>query len=391
MEIKNQSKFEIQNGEWPNVFTCRFLEDGIVMYKEIGDKGTMAYLTNETIGKMAASFIGKPVCIDHQKITKDNYEDLRKNGTIVGNVIRVRKNEQDGWWWADFLVDTEAGRNRIKNEKDKVSCAYMVNDTTKGGLWHDINYDVEITDGFFTHLALVENPRYEGATIEEQIPAMLVNDKTAHLITYQEGKDMKNVLEFFQSLGNKKEKVDLTVAINGKEMPLSDVLETLMAETIKNTKTGLPEKIKIGEKEYTAEEVMNGFKKSLEVTHVKNCNCNAEDDMHKSDCPKYENSKAHKIAVAKNKKEEDMTPEEKELVKESEMKESKNSKDAMAQKAEELKNAKDKELMEFFNQLHNMANKSLPETTNAQAPAPRSRADRAAAFSAKVKENMGKK
>jgi Uncharacterized protein conserved in bacteria (DUF2213) len=392
MEIKNVSKFEIMNGDWPNVYTCRFLEDGIVMYKEMGKDGTMAYLTNETIEKMASSFIGKPVCIDHQKITKDNYEELRKNGTIVGNVIGVRKNAKDGWWWADFIVDTEAGRKRIDKEKDKVSCAYMVNDTTKGGLWHDIPYNVEIIDGFFTHLALVENPRYEGANIEEQLPAMLVNDKTAHLITYEEGKDMKNVLEFFQSLGNKKEKVDLTVAINGKEMPLSEVLETLMTETIKNTKTTAPEKIKVGDKEYTVEEVVNGFKKSLEAKNVKNCNCDGKDG-HKSDCPMYENSKADKLKNALAKNESDRTDEEKELVKESEkeMKESKNAKQLAEEKAKEIQNAKDKELMEFFNQLHKMANKPGEEVVNTQAPAPTSRAERAAKFSAKVKENLGKK
>lgn len=395
MEIKNSIiPFEIKNSaEWPNVFSCRFLEDGIVSYKDMEDGG-IAYLTNETIQKMVATFIGKPVCVDHQKITAENYEELRQSGVIVGNVIRIWKNPEDGWWWCDFLVDTEAGRQRIKNYKDKVSCAYKVLETKEGGLWHDIPYDAEITDGSFTHLALVENPRYEGSIIREQFPEVLCNGKAAFIITYREDNHM-NVIEFLKNVGNKKEKMDLNVVINGKEMPLSDVLETLMDAAVKNSKTpaDAPKEMEIGGKKYTMEDIVNGFKKFVENGEKKNCNCNAKEGAdHKSDCPMYENKKMNDkgtiLAAAKLKNEKDRTPEEKAMIEEEEKEitESKNKKDG------EMKNAKDKELNEFFNKLTEMANKvPAPEELLGDAPAPRSRTERANAFSDLVKKNMGKK
>ena len=41
----------------------------------------------------------------------------------------------------------------------------MITDEGEGGVYHDMKYDVEFMNGDFEHLALVENPRYEEATI----------------------------------------------------------------------------------------------------------------------------------------------------------------------------------------------------------------------------------
>ena len=47
-----------------------------------------------------------------------------------------------------------------------VSCSYDVKTADdKGGTENNIKYDMEFLDGVFTHLALVNNPRYERANI----------------------------------------------------------------------------------------------------------------------------------------------------------------------------------------------------------------------------------
>ena len=47
-----------------------------------------------------------------------------------------------------------------------MSCSYnitLAND--EGGLENNVHYDIEFLDGVFTHLAIVNNPRYERANI----------------------------------------------------------------------------------------------------------------------------------------------------------------------------------------------------------------------------------
>ncbi|MGO8695985.1 MAG: hypothetical protein ACLQMF_20165 [Rectinemataceae bacterium] len=79
----------------------------------------------------------------------------------------------DGWQWCDFLVwDDETQRN-IDERGFSVSCAYLPTETAEGGTWHEIPYGEEITDGTYLHLAIVEQPRYEGSLI-------FANSKGAH-------------------------------------------------------------------------------------------------------------------------------------------------------------------------------------------------------------------
>lgn len=54
----------------------------------------------------------------------------------------------------------------IENKGWSVSCAYdYTKADTSGGTENNIPYDIEFLDGEFNHLALVDNPRYEGANI----------------------------------------------------------------------------------------------------------------------------------------------------------------------------------------------------------------------------------
>ncbi len=362
---------EIKNSkEWPNLFSCNFLEDGIVSYEDM--EAGIAYLSNEAIERMAQSFIGKPVCIKHQKINPDNYEQLRRDGTIVGNVTRVWKNPEDGWWWCDFIVDTEEGRKRVLEYKDKVSCAYTVLDTKEGGVWHNIPYDVEVLEGSFTHLALVGNPRYEDSKITQPIPNMLlVNEKSAFIVKNKEDKEMFEFLT--KNKNGSKEKQEIFVLVNDKETPLGDVMKQLVeAVNSKAAPAANTQEFDIAGKKFTLAEIIEGFTAYNEKKNAKehkNCNCDAKgDEMHNEKCPMYEN---------KNDVDD---------------KDDKDDKKGTTADDKEMKNSKEKvkQMSEFFNELETLANSVQPSEELPNAPAPRSRSERAKLFSNKVKADMSR-
>ena len=105
--------------------------------------------------------VGVPVIINHKDITADNANDLR-----VGVVSNVWFDDKDGWYWCDGVIWDEAAQNLITDKGWSVSCSYdvkLADDT--GGTENNIPYDIEFLDGVFTHLAIVDNPRYERANI----------------------------------------------------------------------------------------------------------------------------------------------------------------------------------------------------------------------------------
>lgn len=105
--------------------------------------------------------VGVPVIINHKEINNDNADDER-----VGVVNSVWYDEKDGWYWCDGIIWDETAKNLITDKDWSVSCSYDVKTAdNQGGTENNIPYDMEFLDGVFTHLALVNNPRYERANI----------------------------------------------------------------------------------------------------------------------------------------------------------------------------------------------------------------------------------
>lgn len=157
--------------DWPSEYSCNFLEPGLVSYVDV-DAG-IAMLRKETILQMLPSFIGKPVIIDHIDVTPKDFEDH-----AVGYITKVWYDDYRNWAFCSFILKDDKAKEKVARGYS-VSCAYDVLSTAKGGEWHAIKYDEEITGGSGTHLALVTSPRYEGATIQEC--RMLVNSKKAKI------------------------------------------------------------------------------------------------------------------------------------------------------------------------------------------------------------------
>lgn len=74
---------------------------------------------------------------------------------------------EDGWYWCSGVLTDEEAVKLIEDGYN-VSCQYRITDYAENteGKFHNANpYDKEILNGVFEHLAIVENPRYEGAFI----------------------------------------------------------------------------------------------------------------------------------------------------------------------------------------------------------------------------------
>lgn len=388
MQLKNAK-------EWPEVYSCKFIEAGIVSYED-SDAG-IALLKKETIDKMAPSFIGRPVIIQHKNVNPDNFKVH-----AVGYVINVHFNPEDAWFYADFII-TEDEAKKCIDEGYSVSCAYNVIDVAEGGLWHDIKYDGEITEGSFTHLALVESPRYEDSKITKQLPAMLVNGKAAHISTKQEEIEM-SIFKLFKKKENEKQEVgELHVALNGKAVPLADVLlycinskplsfSQYKAENEKQCYMAKDEDIvdmnghtiSIGELKASYKMKTENEKKNANEKEEKPEDKEGKEMEAKKKNEKEEEEKKAKDEEKKNASEDKDKKKKEEEAKNAKEEEEKKEKEneAKEKEEEEKKNAKT-QADTFFLELKN-ASASAYEQDAPAVHAPRTRAERAAAFRAKT-------
>ena len=147
---------EVQNSkDWAKVYkACNFIEKGVCEYAD-----ERVYLSEETLFRCLPTIKGRPVIIDHKTgITPENMNDY-----AVGYVTGFNMQSACD---CDFVIFEDEGKAVIA-EGYSVSCAYKPKAFGPGGTWHNVPYDREITDLEYTHLALVQNPRYEDAKVYE--------------------------------------------------------------------------------------------------------------------------------------------------------------------------------------------------------------------------------
>ena len=146
---------------WANRFDAKILLPGLVSYEDCGCG--KALLSQETINSYINSFVGRPLILTdkltHKKVTPTTMEQ-----DASGYIERVYFDTSDGWHHCSGIVFNDQAKEAI-NKIGLVSCAYNVLKTGKGGDRNAIKYDEEILEFSGEHLAIVSNPRYEGATI----------------------------------------------------------------------------------------------------------------------------------------------------------------------------------------------------------------------------------
>lgn len=188
-------------------FMSRFIEPGIAHYEELGD----ILITKETLNKFIQTMVGVPVIIDHEDVTDKNVDKLR-----VGSVSKVWFNEFDGYFYCEGILTDPEAIDLVKNQGWNVSCAYSFQSVPKD-THNGKKIDLEFIDGEFLHLAIVKNPRYEGANIvvnkddtnyiavgkgekKHIIPLEKIEDKKQREEIEKKSKDLKELKKDFDTI-----------------------------------------------------------------------------------------------------------------------------------------------------------------------------------------------
>lgn len=181
MEAQNAIYLDKEMGGKGRQFKSRFLVPGLVKY----DYG-VCLLTKENADKFIQGFIGCPVVINHQDVTDANAKDVS-----VGNIFSVWFDDKDGYYWCNGII-TDKHAIELIDKGYSVSCQYTIteySDNNSGALHNGNPYDKIIENGKPEHLAIVNNPRYEGAIIA--VNAILAQNEDKWITIHPHGEDEK--------------------------------------------------------------------------------------------------------------------------------------------------------------------------------------------------------
>ena len=216
----------------PKSYKVRFIEPGIMSYED-KEQGVVL-VSKETLDRMAASFRNKPVIFipemhdNSDEKTAFNFEDLSAN-PASGIITGIPYWGDDGWQWVEMSVWDEAAQQAL-DEGYSVSCAYDADEDDTGGIWHEIPYTSEVTDGKYMHMAIVPKPRYEGSRV-------LANSKSlaaAKAVTGACGESSKgeNLNIFKKKNASPPEPEKKAVPLAGKETPAEEKAELMNDDTM---------------------------------------------------------------------------------------------------------------------------------------------------------------
>jgi hypothetical protein len=259
----------------PKRYRAEFIEPGIINYEDVGQG--KVFVSRETLDRMRSSFIGKPVVnaahkdLSFEEAFKLSDEDRE---SLADGIIYNCGWLPTGWGFADMIVwDLDTQKN-IDQKKFSVSCAYQPTEAGINGKWHNFEYDEEVKNGVYTHMAIVNNPRYEGSKIYElskEYQNSLADNviKTYYEIQKESNNNMakeNKILKFFMPKKNEGEKTqeekdkeakeleakknaeeangdekinaeEAMVDIEGKQVPLSEIIKIYQAEQEELAKT----------------------------------------------------------------------------------------------------------------------------------------------------------
>jgi hypothetical protein len=219
------AKMEKQNAkEFPKIYYCKHMQAGVCDYED-----ERILIENETLNKMMPSFVGKPVYIIHTNV---NLEKLKEEAD--GYVSDSFYNEKDGWYWLKFIIIEDEAHDKIR-QGWSVSNAYLPTRSGSSGSWHNVPYDREILEAEYSHLAIVPNPRYEGAEIftPEQYK-VYIEQKENQLKELQNSKTIKKekaggILMFWNKTKlakeNEEELLNAVVEIDGIDVSVKELIE----------------------------------------------------------------------------------------------------------------------------------------------------------------------
>lgn len=293
--------------ESPKKYLVRHMNNGLAGYEE-----EKILVSTEAMKRMCKSFDAKPVYVGHQSVDLEKIQE-----EAAGYVGRCFYNELDGWLWAEITVVSDEGHEAIK-KGFSVSNAYLPTEWGLGGTCHDIEYNREVLNGEFTHLAIVPNPRYENAIVitPEEFKAYQL-DKKSVLEELQNSKKGNNMLSKFFTT-TKKEVASVEELENssytldsGETISFGDMIKSVenakkneSEEKEKKKEVDMGMKINVGDKEMTLSDLVNAYT-DLEKGRAEKANAEEdkednEDDKKIKDEEKKNSSKFDELKNASN-------------------------------------------------------------------------------------------
>jgi hypothetical protein len=320
--LMEEKKEKIENASiLPRVYYGLHFYPGVAEYRPADGKKYRVYLNEMTLRKMDSSFAGRPVYVQH--VDEVNLANLEREAD--GYVMRSFYNSADGKHWCQFIVVTDKGHEAV-SKGWKLSNAYFLKNEGAGGIWNGIEYDKEITDGEYEHLAIVDNPRYQESMILTPEQFKQYNaDKEAELLKVANSKEQeKQTMKFFEKK-KIENKIDLenTIVVLPKTKKEKSLLQIVNEADEDNKYANGEQMIKVGEEEMTVNELVEKYescmkKKNEEEEEGKEENEEEEKEENQDEEEKEENEEEEKKdnkeyeLVEKNEEEEKEENEEEE-------------------------------------------------------------------------------
>ena len=271
-------KFFHNAKEEPKVFYCKHIAPGVCAYAD-----ETILIGEETLKGMDKTFAGKPIYVNHQKVDLENLQQ-----EADGYVAESFYLPEDGCHWAKIIIVSDKGHEAIRKGW-KVSNAYVPDEFGIGGEWHNVPYNREVMKAHYTHLALVDNPRYEEAQIlTPEDFKMYKEEKQAQLKALENQKEPKGEGKTMFKLFKK-------AAVTN-----SDDLSNAMVELSNGTAISIGEMVNSVEKDLKEKEAKNKCNDLLEEAVT----VNGEEITVKDLIKEYE-SKCNKCNEDKEEKEEE--------------------------------------------------------------------------------------
>lgn len=127
------------------IYEVEFIEAGLVGYPEMN---TTLLVKEEALSRMAKTMLGQPCLFTHE------------GNKVLGYVTKVWRCDISDKWKLLVSIDDERA-NELLEKGWGFSCQYVVSETLQGGSLNQVPYDEEIVNGYYEHIAVVENPRYD--------------------------------------------------------------------------------------------------------------------------------------------------------------------------------------------------------------------------------------
>lgn len=232
---------------------------------------------------MDRSFVGCPVYVQHVDEVPAKLEDVKKEAD--GWVVKSFYNEADGKHWCQFVIHSERGLNAIARGW-KLSNAYMPQQYGTSGRWNGVDYDKEVVNAEYLHLAIVPDPRYQESIVLTPQEFRDYNEKQSKQLALvansRESTTMK-VLSFFKrtKIENAAEFSDAIVVLekSKKEMSVADVISKY-DDVLSNEVDDVSKRVKVGDEEMTVNEICEKYMNmKAELDGYKN----ADDEKKKKD------------------------------------------------------------------------------------------------------------